>query len=337
MDHRPMNLCRGLLAILTIMMWVRPVMAEPAAADPAYLFTYFIGNGESGLHLLTSDDGFGWEPVQGGRSFLRPEIGTKEKLMRDPCVVRGPDGTYHMVWTSGWNEQGIGYASTRDFITWSEQREIPVMRHEPTARNSWAPEVVYDEAAGEFVIFWASTIPDRFPATEGSSESGYNHRMYATTTKDWQTFTPTRLFYEPGFSVIDATFLRTPAGLLWIVKDETVNPPKKHLRVARAASMQGPFGALSESITPPGLWVEGPTAVMIEGKAVIYYDAYLTKHYGALSSADLEHWEDASEKLAMPFEGTRELVRNGTVITVPRAVVEQLNAPLATGETTDAP
>ena len=45
--------------------------------------------------------------------------------------------------------------------------------------------------------------------------------MYFTTTKDFGTFAPTPLFYDPGFSVIDATFLDTGAGRRLIVKDET--------------------------------------------------------------------------------------------------------------------
>lgn len=297
------------------------------ATDPAYLFTYFIGNGEDGLHLLRSDDGFNWEPLNDGRSVLTPTLGTTEKLMRDPCVARGPDGTYHMVWTTGWTENAIGYASTRDFITWSPQREIPVMAHEPTVRNSWAPELVYDDTTGEFVIFWASTIPGRFPETAGASESAYNHRMYATTTRDFETFTPTRLFYDPGFSVIDATFARRADGLHWIVKDETVNPPRKHLRVASAASAQGPFGELGAPFTPPGLWVEGPTAVEIDGATVVYYDAYRNRHYGAMRSVDLVHWEDVSDQLHMPFEDTPERVRHGTAIAVPRELGEKLANP----------
>jgi hypothetical protein len=24
------------------------------------------------------------------------------RIMRDPCLAEGPDGTFHMVWTSGW-------------------------------------------------------------------------------------------------------------------------------------------------------------------------------------------------------------------------------------------
>lgn len=303
------------------------VVLRPArpAAQTGYLFTYFVGNGADGLHLLWSEDGYRWQPVAEGRSVLTPRVGTSEVLMRDPCVTLGPDGVYHMVWTTGWHQNQIGHASTRDFITWTPQQAIPVMAHEPLVRNSWAPEVVYDEAAGEYVIFWASTVPGHFPETTGASEDDLNHRMYATTTRDWQTFTPTCLFYDPGFSVIDATQHRAGDGqLYWIIKDETRHPPRKHLRVARAASRQGPFGELRSPFSPEGVWVEGPTAVVLDGTTVVYYDAYVQKHYGALRSADLIHWEDISDEISLPFEGTPERVRHGTIIAVPRPLMDQL-------------
>ena len=309
------------------------LVAMPApAADTAYLFTYFTRNGEDGLHLAWSVDGLKWQPVAEGRSLLTPVIGTKEKLMRDPCVAKGPDGTWHMVWTSGWTENGIGYASTRDFINWSPQREIPVMAHEPEVRNCWAPEVVHDDTTGEFVIFWASTIPGRFTETAGASETAYNHRMYFTTTRDFEKFAPTRVFYDPGFSVIDATFLRDGDRHWFIVKDETVNPPKKHLRIAEATGFQGPFGELGEPFTPSGLWVEGPTAVKIGDSYYVYYDAYRDRHYGALRSRDLKTWDDVSAQLEMPFEGTPERMRHGTVVEVPRALVDKLLDPAARPE-----
>jgi beta-xylosidase len=282
------------------------LMAGLHAADTAYLFTYFTKNGQDGLHLAWSEDGYKWQPLHEGRSLLTPVIGSKEKLMRDPCIVRGPDGTYHMVWTSGWWERGIGYASTKDFITWSEQKEIPVMAHEPTARNSWAPEIVYDEAKGEFIIFWATTIPGRFPATSGASEDDLNHRMYCTTTKDFVTFTPTELFYDPGFNCIDATFLRADGQRWLVIKDETKFPtPAKNLRLGRAEGLRGPFGPLSEPFTPPGLWVEGPSAVKIGDEYLVYYDAYTQKHYSAMRSRDLVNWEPVpAADLHFPFEGT---------------------------------
>lgn len=295
------------------------------AADDVYLFTYFTRNGEDGLHLAWSEDGYKWETLNAGRSVLAPRIGAKEKLLRDPCIARGPDGTYHMVWTSGWWEKGMGYASTKDFITWSDQKEIPVMAHEPGARNTWAPEIVYDEARGEFVIFWTTTIPGRFPETEAASEDKLNHRVYSTTTKDFKTFTPTRLFYDPGFSCIDMTFLRDGGKLWFVIKDETKFPePKKHLRLGTAESVQGPFSAPGPAFTPPGLWSEGPSAIKIGEWYFVYFEAYMKKHYCAMRSKDLQTWEDVTEQVQFVSPGTTERMKHGSVTAVPRALVEAL-------------
>ena len=300
------------------------VAAGAAENATAYLFTYFTKNGEDGLHLAWSADGYKWGKLGGGKSYLKPTVG-KDKLMRDPCVVRGPDGTYHMVWTSGWWENNIGYASTKDFITWSEPKQLPVMAHEPTVRNTWAPEVAYDEKRQEFIVFWSSTIPGRFPDTAGASEDQLNHRLYFTTTKDFVTLAPTKLLYDPGFSVIDATFLATREGLRLIVKDERKFPePRKYLQMAQAADLQGPFTNLSEPITPKGLWVEGPTALRVGDDYIVYFDAYMKRHYGALRSRDFKTWEDVTAQMSFPDEGTPLRMRHGTAIAVPRNVVDRL-------------
>jgi len=297
-----------------------------------YLFTYFTDNGQDGLHLAWSADGYQWAALNDGKSYLTPKVGNS-KLMRDPCVALGPDGTYHMVWTSGWNENNIGHASTRDFVSWTEQEEIPVMTHEPTVRNSWAPEIEYDAEREEFIMFWASTIPERFPATAGSSEEAYNHRMYFTTTKDFETFAPTTVFLEPGFSVIDATFLKTnDRGLHLIIKDETREPPKKYLQIASAESMQGPFGEFSAPFTPDGRWAEGPSAIQIGDEYIVYYDAYIERHYSASRSSDLQNWEDVTEEMTF-IEGDRDTrMRHGTIVEVPMSMIEKLQSTAVTAE-----
>jgi hypothetical protein len=291
----------------------------------AYVFAYFTGNGEDGLHLAASSDGYHWDKLRDGASFLAPQVG-KSRLMRDPCIARGPDGTYHMVWTAGWNEDDIGYASSKDLVHWSAQRSLPVMAHAPGTLNAWAPEIIYDEARGEFLLFWSSTVPGRFPAGEGLGDGKYNHRIYATTTRDFTSFTPTRLFYDPGFSVIDATFLRARGRDYLLVKDETRHPPKKHLQLVEAASLQGPFGKPGAPITPPGLWTEGPSTLQVGEDTIVYYDAYTARHYGALRSRDLVHWEDVSAQMHFPDEGTPRRMRHGTAIAVPAALAEGLRA-----------
>ena len=214
-----------------------------SAGETAYLFSYFINDSKDGLHLAYSYDGLNWTPLNGGRSFLTPAVG-KDKLMRDPSICQAPDGTFHMVWTSSWTDRIIGYASSRDLIHWSEQQAIPVMMHEPKAHNCWAPELFYDEASETYYIFWATTIPGRHKEVPTSeSEKGLNHRMYYVTTKDFRTFSKTKMFFNPDFSVIDAAIVKDPkeGDLIMVVKNENSNPPEKNLRVTRTKDLAKGF------------------------------------------------------------------------------------------------
>ena len=57
---------------------------------------------------------------------------------------------------------------------------------------------------------------------------------------------------------------------------------------------------------------------------LLYYDAYQKKHYGVMRSRDLQTWEDASPQLRLPDEGTPVRMRHGTVIEVPRVILDRL-------------
>ncbi len=302
------------LLILTFATAAATQNSIPVLPSTVYLFSSFRGNGD-GLHLAWSTDGLKWTALADDRILLQPMVGGK--LMRDPCILQGPDGVFHMVWTSSWYERAIGYASSKDLIHWSEQKAIPVMEHEPAARNCWAPELVYDPGKKQYIIFWATTIPGRFPETDAFGDNGLNHRMYCTTTKDFRTFTPARLFFDPGFSVIDATMIPAGGKYYLIFKDETLKPVKKHLRVAVADSIEGPFKDPSEPFTPS--WVEGPTVLNTDDQYLVYYDMYTARTYGAMRSRDLKKWEEVSAQLALP-KGTR----HGTVFAVSHDVLTAL-------------
>src|SRR5690349_1437214 len=69
------------------------------ATRDAYVFSYFKRNGEDGLHLAYSEDGLVWHELNGGKSLLKPFVG-RSKLMRDPQIIAGADGLFHMVWTT---------------------------------------------------------------------------------------------------------------------------------------------------------------------------------------------------------------------------------------------
>jgi beta-xylosidase len=270
-----------------------------------------------------SADGYKFEMLNGGRSYLRPVAG-ENKLMRDPHLYRAPDGTFHLVWTTGWTGRTIGYASSKDLVTWSEQKAIPVMTHEPEARNCWAPELVWDDARKHYLIFWSTTILGRFPDTAlSNTKPERNHRIYATTTTDFASFTPTRLLYEGGFNVIDANLLRDDDGSwLMFVKNETVQPKtEKNIRMIRGVTAEGPWGEASPPLTG-NYWAEGPAAIKVDGEYRVYFDKHRLNAIGLVRSRDLKTWEDVSDKVTFPADA-----RHGCILAVPRAVVARLLQP----------
>lgn len=282
-----------------------------------YLFSYFKGNGD-GLHLAYSEDGLTWEALFNDSIVLKPEIG-KDKLMRDPSIVQDDSGTFHMVWTTGWWDQGIGYASSPDLIHWSAQQNIPVMEEFEGTRNTWAPELFYDKKDKTFYIFWASTVPGAFPDLPTSeSEKGLNHRQYYVTTKDFKTFSETKLFFEPGFSVIDGAILEKDGMYYLFVKNENSAPAEKNIRVtSRTAPYDFPT-EVSEPITGD-YWAEGPAPLQVGDQVYVYFDKYRQREYGAVRSKDMQHWEDVSDSIAFP-KGTR----HGTAFMVSKSVLDNL-------------
>lgn len=297
---------KPLLLLSTIILCTTSALAQ--TEDSIYMFSYFKGNGEDGLHFAGSRDGFRFVTLRGDSSFLAPTAG-KDKLMRDPCIIRGADGKFHMVWTVSWNEKGIGYATSADLVTWSEQQYIPVMEKEDSARNCWAPEITYDPRSKQYMIYWATTIAGMFPA-DTAVERGYNHRLYYTTTKDFKKFSKTKLLYNQGFNVIDATIIPDGKRFIMFLKDETRYPPQKNIRIAFSDKLTEDYGNPSFPITG-NYWAEGPTVTRVGNQWVVYFDKYRDHKYGAVTSTDLIHWEDASDKLKMPAG-----MRHGTVFRI---------------------
>lgn len=310
------------VARIKVLLSAAILLAQPiASAADFFLFTSFRGNGEDGLHLAYSTNGYRWQPLKGDGSFLKPELGAR--IMRDPCLAQGPDGTFHMVWTCGWTTEAgkiIGYAHSTDLVHWSEQKAIALMDNEPGTRNIWAPEIFYDSSQHRWLVFWSSTIPGKFADTDQTGDDGYNHRVYCATTSDFDRISPSRLLLDPGFNVIDATLFQAGNKYYLFFKDERKQPLKKNLRYAVADHVDGPYGPPSEPFT--GQWVEGPSAIKIGSEYLVYFDHYAQpQYYGAVRSKDLHQWEDCSEEMSFP-KGQR----HGTVLRISETLARGLMA-----------
>jgi len=283
-----------------------PVLTA-AAAEPM-VFAYFKEPANMGVFFATSTDGYHWQALNGGKPWLPTQFAGE--LMRDNFLTRGPDGEFHMVWTWAWRGQSIGYAHSPDLVHWSDQQEIPLMAGTPGAENTWAPEIYWDSGQSKWLIIWSSTVAGKH---EGN-------RIYSSLTADFKTFTPPRIFFDPGYWVIDATILQTRGKYYLVFKDERLDPLRKFIQIAEGESLEGPWRNISEALTES--WSEGPSAVQVGGEYIIYYDHYREpRRYEAVSSTDLVHWSSVTERMSLP-----EHAKHGSFLKVTEAEMARIEA-----------
>ncbi len=196
----------------------------PAAVDntdtSAYLFVHFIGDESAPemeqVYFSVSEDAHNWTMLNGGNPVLISDMG--EKGCRDMHIVRSPQGDkFYLIATDlsmysyhkkSNGAQDWGHASTygshciniwesRDLVNWSEQRQVKVAPE--GAGMAWAPESIYDEESGSYLVFWASNT---------TVDGVFNARIYASHTRDFKTFTPPEIYTEIPSGLIDTTIYR---------------------------------------------------------------------------------------------------------------------------------
>jgi hypothetical protein len=290
------------------------ILLQWSCKQSYYVFSSFQEPANKGLELLTSKDGYHWQRIDS--ILLKPMIG-KDKIMRDPSILQGRDGVFHLVWTTEWKGgNGFGYASSKDLLHWSEQQYIPVMQSEPTVVNVWAPELFYDQKQATYIIVWASCVPNRF--TKGIEEENNNHRLYYTSTKDFKIFSETKLFLDPGFSAIDAVLVqKTATEIALILKDNT--RPERNLKMAFSNDPLGPFTKESAPFTQK--FTEGPTVAKLKKGWLIYFDAYQEKKFGAVFTTDFKTFQSADSLISIPTGH-----KHGTIMRVDKHFLKTLLA-----------
>jgi len=247
--------------------------------------------------------------MPGDKTRLKTTVG--EKQMRDTSIARGPDGTYHMVWTTGNKEQGFGYASSKDLLTWTEPVMIPVEKGVLSGgvKHTRQPDVFYDRKAGHFLVTWSA-------ARQVEPPKGF--RLYAMTTKDFKTFSDPKLFYDPGYSIGDGTIVESGGQYHLIFREEE----KRLLKVSTATDADGPYEAPSPPL-PTGKDVDSPNVVKLNNEWLLYFSRSGNPGgTGVLRSKDLKTWEDVSAKTTFPKDyryGTRLAVSEKTLQDLLRA------------------
>jgi hypothetical protein len=277
-----------------------------------YVISYFTEADEA-LHLAVSRDGEQFAPLNDGRPVLRGTVGTR--ALRDPFIGVGPGGVFHLLATDGWTSPSIVHATSTDLLTWTDQELLPVMAGIDGAHNAWAPEFFLDESRDTYYLIWSSVVEAGTTASGRDwQNTGQNHRIWHCTTEDFRSFSPASVFFDPGYSVIDATVEAvTGGGFLMAFKDERgtndLTTRHKDVFITTFDTAGGPYRDPVGPVTPSV--AEGPSLYRRGEEWVLIFDHYLEGRYGAVSSMDGLAWRPVS--LSLPAG-----MRHASVLKIPQ-------------------
>jgi hypothetical protein len=239
-----------------------------SAAPAGFLFATFKGEQTpltEQVYFAISPDGRSWSALNDAEPVLVSEVG--EKGVRDPFVIRSHDGKkFYLIATDlsvnlgkgDWSRavragsRSIVIWESADLLHWTGPRLVTVAPE--TAGCTWAPEAVYDEEAGDYLVFWAST---------DKSDDFAKHRIWAARTKDFVTFGAAFVFIDKPTAVIDTTIIHDGAAYYRFTKDEKY----KAVSLETAPRLAGPWRDIPEFSLGKLTGYEGPECYRIEPAA----------------------------------------------------------------------
>lgn len=236
------------------------------------------------VYFGLSEDGFNWEPVNGGQPVLWAYYG--DKGVRDHTIVRNQqDGLYHIFATDlslsygmrnqyhrSWEEisrhgsKCLAHWQSADLVHWTEQELIPL--GDERFGCLWAPDVIFDMQRHEYVLHWSSSrVEDDFASKA----------IYCSRTTDFKHFTAPELLYrKEDASVIDSAIYQEDGAYYMFVKSDE-NPERVIL--LSASSLTGPWTRVHafdhEMAKLEAGKYEAPTAMRLEdGRWCLFLDYY---------------------------------------------------------------
>ena len=258
--------------------------------DTVWMATVASGNDGSTAGLAYTTDGYRWSRI----AQSLPETGG-EKRMLDPKLVEGPDGSFHLVWTTTpKGSKGFLHATSKDLVQWSEPQYVEIMA-KLDALDVASPNLFYDEVSRRFVITWASTMArNAIQSFQEAVED--NPRIWYSTTRDFDLFSEPELLFDPNYSVRDATILEDRGRYTLLHNDST--RPMLDLRVSVSSTPFGPWGLASDAFT--GKFTGSPAAIQSGHDWWIYFTNTRTGAVGLLKTRDFRTFQDASTRMSFP-------------------------------------
>ena len=191
-----------------------PGAKTPAEKDfAAYLFVYFKDETHS-IHFATSTDGYAFTDINDAQPVLSGKDIAEQKGVRDPHIMRGPDGAFYLSMTDlhifaqkeglrttlwerpseqyGWgNNRALIFMKSYDLIHWTHAL-VHVGELFPAFADigaAWAPQTIFDQERNKLMVYF--TIRRK----GGRNYMAYAYADQAFTTLETQ---PERLFTYPN-------------------------------------------------------------------------------------------------------------------------------------------
>lgn len=257
----------------------------PMEETEAYFYVYFRGSikGESEvqhIHAAESLDGLNWKDLNDNLPILKSNLGTCG--VRDPYLLRSHEGDrFFLIATDldsnggKWIEYGtkgskyIMVWESRDLINWSDQRMVKIS--DDKMGCTWAPEALYDEKTGDYIIYWSSHREDLFDKKV----------VQFARTRDFYTFSEPEIFVwseDGSTSYIDTTMIKGHDGNYYRF---TKNEDALRIILEVGDTPIGPFKLLESNITSIK-GVEGPEIFRLNGtdKYCLMMDGYCSDNEG---------------------------------------------------------
>lgn len=271
-----------------------------------YLLVHFVEDqvehGEKIYFSLSrGDDPMRWRRL-GSDAVLESTAQTMG--VRDPHIVRGPGGRFHLLATDlrVWRPEGpdwhrYRHAGSRDLVVWdsddlihwSDPRYVRVAPE--GAGMAWAPESTFDPISGDFLVYFSAGLADDAPQ-DRPGVTGPS-RIMVTRTRDFVTFTPAQTYLTAPVGVIDMTVHVTPTAVHRFAKQDDNAPGTRQVFHEMGSSFfADDFRELARNIGQEiGAHVEGPLVFKDhhENRWYLWVDQYATmpQGYHAFTTTDL--------------------------------------------------
>ena len=205
-------------------------------------------------------------------------VSSGSKRVRDQYLSRDKTGNYLLLGTQGYMHPEIYLANSESInefklelknINYSD-KDLHIF-----ANYSWAPEIIYDYDNDQYLILYSDT------------ETKYSP-IYAVATKDFERFSYPFIFFDVGFTIIDANITMFDGKYYLFYKGEDVERyGALYYAVSDSLSCGSNWRLYDDEITS-SYNLEGPFGLKgLDNKNYLFADAFeVAKPYYGLFDSD---------------------------------------------------